>query len=379
MNFFSSAADSLARFTTSRYDLHIATANASHPGDLVTPRIRWADCIPIALVHLVPFLAFLTGVPWWNWVLMGALYVVRMFFITAGYHRYFAHRSFRTSRVMQFIFAFGGGTAVQKGPLWWAGNHRMHHRYADTDRDAHSPIKGFWWSHIGWIISDAHTSVPANSIDDFEKFPELRFLNKHDWIPPWSLAIACALIGGWSALLIGFFLSTVLLWHGTFLVNSVAHVIGTRRYVTTDTSRNNVVVALFTGGEGWHNNHHHLPNSARQGFFWWEVDTTYYVLRAMAAVRLVSDLKTPTAEQLRNSRVRDGNLDVGMLKEYVRLAGTVVATSRVADVDLADTQLDEAKTALETALAEATSAGADVNKLDRQRRRNTSSKSSATH
>ncbi len=318
---------------------------------------------------MLPFLAFLTGVPWWNWVLMGGLYVVRMFFITAGYHRYFAHRSFRTSRAMQFVFAFGGGTAVQKGPLWWAGNHRLHHRYSDTERDAHSPIAGFWWSHIGWIVSDAHTTVPTEAIEDFAKYPELRFLTKHDWIAPWSLGLACYLIGGWSALLIGFFLSTALLWHGTFLVNSISHVIGTRRYVTTDTSRNNAVVAFLTLGEGWHNNHHHLPTSARQGFFWWEFDVSYYVLRAMAAVHLVSDLKTPTAEQLRSSRVRDGNLDVGMLKEHVRMASTVVAKSRIADVDLCDAELDEAKTALEGALGQANAAAAEVAKLDRRRRR----------
>ena len=167
--------------------------------------------------------------------------------------------------------------ASQKGPLWWAAHHRNHHRFSDTDRDVHSPRRGFWWSHVGWILCDKYNEADRNQIRDFAKFPELRFIDRHDWIGPWTLGAACFLIGGWSGLLIGFFASTVLLWHVTFTVNSVAHVMGRRAYDTDDTSRNTLLVALATGGEGWHNNHHRYPWAARQGFRWWQIDTTYYV------------------------------------------------------------------------------------------------------
>jgi len=195
--------------------------------------------------------------------------------------------------------AFGGGTACQKGVLWWAGYHRRHHQFADTERDLHSPRKGFWWSHVGWILCDKYSSTDTDAIKDFARYPELRFLDKHDWIPMWALGVTCFLVGGWSGLIIGFFLSNVLLWHATFTVNSLAHVFGRRRYDTADTSRNNLFVALLTGGEGWHNNHHHYQSSARQGFFWWEIDVVYYVLRLLQAVGVVRDLRQPPA------RVRD--------------------------------------------------------------------------
>jgi stearoyl-CoA desaturase (delta-9 desaturase) len=221
-----------------------------------------------------------------------------MFCITAGYHRYFAHRSYRMARVPQFLVAFGGLTAAQKGPLWWAGNHRDHHRYADTPNDPHSPTKGFWWSHVGWVLSGRHSARDNGRIRDFAKYPELRFLDQHDWIGPWALGVACFLIGGWSGLVVGFFASTVLLWHATFCVNSLAHVIGRRRYDTDDLSRNSVLVAALTMGEGWHNNHHFAPSAARQGHRWWEFDPTFGVLRTLQAVGIVRGLR-PTPSRLR--------------------------------------------------------------------------------
>lgn len=262
-------------------------------GPLPAGRINPRSSIPFFLVHLVPLLAIFTGVSTTAWVLLAVTFWGRMFFITAGYHRYFAHRTFRTGRVFQFILAVGGNTAVQKGPLWWAGHHRIHHRYTDTEADPHTPRKGFWWSHAGWILSDDTSPVPEGTMKDFEKYPELRFLTRHDWIAPWSLALVCFLIGGWSGLLIGFFLSTVLLWHATFLINSLAHVYGSRRFVTEDTSRNNPLLAVLTMGEGWHNNHHKAPYVARQGLRWWEIDVTWYVLVVLEKLRVVHDVKRP--------------------------------------------------------------------------------------
>ena len=185
--------------------------------DLPHGRINPRSSIPFFVVHLLPLLAIFTGVPATAWILCAVTFWVRMFFITAGYHRYFSHRSYKTSRAFQLVLAFGGGTAVQKGPLWWAGHHRIHHRFTDTVDDPHTPRKGFWWSHAGWILSDETTPVPDGTMKDFEKFPELVFLTRHDWIAPWALGLACFLIGGLPGLLIGFLLSTVLLWHSTFL------------------------------------------------------------------------------------------------------------------------------------------------------------------
>ena len=258
-------------------------------------------------VHLLPFLAIFTGVTRTALILAVVTYVVRMTFVTGGYHRYFAHRSYRLNRVAQFIVAFGGASAAQKGPLWWAAHHRNHHRYSDTDRDIHSPRRGFWWSHVGWILCDKYNETELEMIRDFAKYPELRFINKHDWIAPWTLGVTCWLIGGWSGLLIGFFASTVVLWHATFTVNSLAHVFGRRSYTTTDTSRNSLLIALITGGEGWHNNHHRYQFAARQGFRWWQIDTTYYTLRVLRMLGIVRDLRpVPVAviDEARAARAR---------------------------------------------------------------------------
>jgi stearoyl-CoA desaturase (delta-9 desaturase) len=294
-------------------------------------RTDWIASIPFLLVHLAPLGAFFVTVTWKDWVLCAVLYITRMFFITAGYHRYFSHRSYRMGRVAQFVMALGGTTALQKGPLWWASHHRVHHRYTDVDGDVHSPRDGFWWSHVGWILSTKYKSTDLSAIKDFASYPELRLLERFAWVPPWMLGIASFLIGGWGGLLIGFFLSTVLLWHGTFLVNSATHLFGRRRYATPDTSRNSLLIAVITGGEGWHNNHHYLPASSRQGFTWWEIDPTWYTLRGLAALRVVRDLKDPPTRLLDQARVRDGAFDIGMFRSYWEKA-TKRTGERIADL-----------------------------------------------
>jgi stearoyl-CoA desaturase (delta-9 desaturase) len=256
-------------------------------------RVNLRSSIPFFIAQSLPLLAVFTGVTLEAVILGIVLFYGRMFAITAGYHRYFAHRSYKLARFPQFVLAFLGTTAAQKGPLWWAGHHRTHHKFTDEPGDPHTPKQGVFWSHIGWIMCDKYGRTDQEAIKDFVRYPELRFLDRHDWIGPWALGIASYLIAGWSGLIVGFFGSTVLLWHTTFSVNSWAHIIGRRRYPTTDTSRNSWLLALLTGGEGWHNNHHHYAASARQGFFWWEIDTTYYVLKVFAWLGIVKKLKTP--------------------------------------------------------------------------------------
>lgn len=271
-------------------DVTEAPTPAVHPSRSPKARIQWRTSVPFLAAHVVPVLGVFVVDR--RAVLLAAwLYVTRMFFITAGYHRYFSHRAYRMGRVIQFLMAFGGTTAAQKGPLWWAAQHRAHHRYADTPRDAHSPQDGFWWSHVGWFLSDRHKAADRDLVRDLSVYPELRFLDRHDWIGPWVVALGSLAVAGWPGLVVGFFGSTVALWHATFAVNSVAHCFGRRRYATRDSSRNSAIVALLTHGEGWHNNHHRYPRAARQGHRWWELDLTYLALRGLAAVGLVTDLQ----------------------------------------------------------------------------------------
>ena len=262
-------------------------------------RVNWVSSIPFFLVHVACFAVVFTGISTTALILLPIMFLSRSFFVTAAYHRYFSHKSYKLNRFWQFVFAFQAEASAQKGVLWWASNHRHHHRYSDTDIDIHSPRKGFWWSHVGWILSDKYKDTDLTAIKDFAAYPELVWLDKHEGMPPWIYGIAAFAIGGWSGLVVGFVWSTVFLWHSTFLVNSAAHVFGRRRYDTTDTSRNSMLIALVTGGEGWHNNHHHYQASARQGFFWWEIDMTYYVLKAMSWVGIVKDLKLPPTRVLR--------------------------------------------------------------------------------
>ncbi len=268
-------------------------------------RLPLVKAFPFFAAHLACIAVIFVGFRWSYLVVCLALYYTRMFFVTAGYHRYFSHRAFKTSCVFQFILAVMATSSSQKGVLWWAANHRHHHRYSDTELDLHSPtLFGFWWSHVGWILSDKYTDTQVDLIRDFYRFPELRWLNKYYLVPPVALAVVLFLAGGWGMLVWGFFVSTVLLWHSSFTINSLSHIFGRRRYPTSDTSRNNVLLALLTMGEGWHNNHHQYMASARQGFFWWEVDLTYYTLKILSWCRIVWDLRKPPAALLAANQAR---------------------------------------------------------------------------
>jgi stearoyl-CoA desaturase (delta-9 desaturase) len=261
--------------------------------DAQVDKPRWRENLPFWGVHV----AAVVGAIWvgWSWTafwwLLGT-YAVRMFAITAGYHRYFSHRTFKTSRVFQFVLALLGLSTAQQGPLWWAAHHRNHHKYSDMPEDIHSPVqRGFIWSHMQWFLSSRHKKTEFDRIKDFAKYPELRFLNKHDMPFMFLVGFIIFVIGGSTALFYGHFVSIVLAWHFTFCINSLAHVLGSRRYQTTDDSRNNVVLAILTFGEGWHNNHHHYQRTARQGFFWWEVDFSWYILKLLEVLHIVWDVE----------------------------------------------------------------------------------------
>jgi len=265
--------------------------------------MMYPSAIPFVLVHLGCFAAIWSGVTWTALALCAALYVLRMFAIVAGYHRYFSHRAFATSRVFQLVLAVLAQSSAQKSVLWWAAKHRHHHLHSDTEEDVHSPSrKGFLYSHVGWIFDRKHDQADLSKVADLTRWPELVWLKKFELLPAMVLAVLCFLAAGWSGLVVGFLWSTVLVYHGTFCINSLAHVRGSKRYVTGDDSRNNWLLAIVTLGEGWHNNHHAYQSSVRQGFKWWEVDVAYYVLKAMSWTGLIWDLKTPPAHVLRNEQ-----------------------------------------------------------------------------
>ena len=269
-------------------------------------KYRWTGFLrgttPLFLsVHLVA----LFGAIWfWSWkglALSIFVYFCRMFVVTAAYHRYFAHRAFKTSRWFQFVLALGAQSAAQRGVLWWAGHHRWHHKHSDEQADVHSAkLRGFWYSHVGWVLGDEWGDTDTAAVGDLARYPELRFLNKAgiEILPTVLLALAFLIFGGLPGLIWGFMVSQVMLWHGSFSINSLAHLFGKRRYATSDDSRNSWWLAIITTGEGWHNNHHHYQSSANQGFRWWEIDVTYYLLRAMALCGLVWDLRRPPPEVL---------------------------------------------------------------------------------
>jgi stearoyl-CoA desaturase (delta-9 desaturase) len=261
------------------------------------------NVVGIVLIHAGTLLALWRGASWRLVGVAAAAYAVRMFAITGVYHRYFGHRTYKTSRAFQFLLALLGTTATQKGPLWWASTHRLHHKHSDTERDVHSPRRrGFWYAHMGWWLGAEHEATRLDQIGDFARFPELRWLDRRHVVGPLALMAATALAGGFDGFLWGYVVSTCALLHGTFAINSLAHVVGSRRYATADDSRNNALLALVTLGEGWHNNHHHYQSSCRQGFYWWEVDVTYYVIKAFARLGLVWDVREPPARVFAEAR-----------------------------------------------------------------------------
>jgi stearoyl-CoA desaturase (delta-9 desaturase) len=266
---------------------------------LAAPRKVWTARDKRDLVRFLGIqVAAVAGVLWFGvtpgvLALAAALYVVRMFGVTAGYHRYFSHRTFKTSRWFAFVLAFLAESSAQRGVIWWARQHRHHHRHSDGPADLHSPKDGVLWAHMGWLFNDARWS-DANTVSDLERSPELVWLDRHWLLPPVLVGAACFAAGGFPALFGGFLFSTVLTWHATYTINSLAHVWGTRRFETADTSRNNAFLALITLGEGWHNNHHFDMRSCRQGLAWWEIDLTYGALRVLAALGLVWDLRGPS-------------------------------------------------------------------------------------
>jgi Fatty-acid desaturase len=265
-------------------------------------KIIWQDTILFIVLHLLAIYTIFSHFEWRGVLLAIGFYYLRMFALSAGFHRYFSHRSYKTSRPFAFILAFLGECSLQKGALWWASHHRHHHRFSDQIEDVHSPRhKGFFWSHMGWVLCDKYKPINEALIKDFLKYPELVWLNNNTWLPVTVYIGTISYLFGLEGFLWGFVVSTVFLWHGVFSINSIMHLWGKQAYETGDCSRNNFIAALIVMGDGWHNNHHFYPVSVRHGFEWWQIDPTYYLLCMLERLGIVWDLKKPSLNRIRVS------------------------------------------------------------------------------
>ncbi len=296
----------ISRIVISWFDSH-----ALKHDDCVEEKVDWLRALPFVLIHLTPLLAIYCGFSWTAVLVCFLSYFIRMFAITGFYHRYFSHKTFKTNRIVHTIFAFLGSSTTQRGPLWWASHHRRHHSCSDTEEDAHSPVtKSFIFSHMGWFLTKKHFPTKERHIMDWLKYPELVFINRFDIFSPllYSLILyfggeltnylfPSLLTNGFQFFVWGFCISTILLYHATFTINSLAHTWGTKTFPTTDESRNNRFLAVLTLGEGWHNNHHHFPSSVRQGFYKGEWDITYQILKIMSKLGWVSEMKDVIPEK----------------------------------------------------------------------------------
>lgn len=324
-------------------------------------RVDWARCIPFLILHLGCLGVIWVGVSKFAVFAAIALYFLRMAAVTGVYHRYFSHKTYSTSRFGQLLLALWGGTTVQRGALWWAYHHRHHHQHSDEEEDAHSPhIHGFLWSHIGWITSRKNFPTDYSKVKDLARYPELVFLNRFDTLVPALFALSMLGLGSllahfapqlhtgaWQMLVWGFFISTTALFHGTACINSMAHLMGRRRFKTTDDSRNSLILAIITLGEGWHNNHHRYQSATRNGFYWWEIDPTYYMLKALSWTNFIWGLKA---------------VPVSVLEEGHRAehAASVAAAQRAASVHPEYSALKKVMPAA-AAIAIATVQSADMN------------------
>ncbi|MDJ0974365.1 MAG: fatty acid desaturase [Planctomycetota bacterium] len=300
-------------------------SEAGRDAQAVNARWGWLNSLPYLAMHAMCLGIIWVGISPIAVIVAVAFFALRMFVVTAFYHRYFSHRSYKLNRFWQFVAGLLGTTCVQRGPLWWAAHHRHHHRYSDEPEDTHSPVqRGFWYSHVGWILDPKNNYTHVERVPDLAKFPELRFLDRFCVLIAVATGAGMYYLGkglaaaypelGTSAgqmLIWGFFVSTVFLHHATFTINSLSHVWGKRKYETTDDSRNNWMLAILTFGEGWHNNHHHYQASTRQGWRWYEVDLTFYILKLLSFVGIVKGMKRVpdrvrerTAKVVRAERIR---------------------------------------------------------------------------
>ena len=283
--------------------------------------ISWSTTIAFTIFHALAIAALFFAT--WDAVLVAVLlhWMCVGWGIGLGYHRLHTHRSYKTPKLLEYFFAVCGTLTLQGGPIFWTALHRIHHQHSDRDGDPHTPRDGKWWSHMLWTIfgEELHGDIEVlgKYAPDLMKDPFYRVLSKYHWVPLVVLGLALLAIGGLPWLLWGVFLRVVFGLHCTWMINSVTHIWGNRRFQTRDDSKNSFWVALFTFGEGWHNNHHAYPTSARHGMTWSEVDLSWMQIKLMSWLGLAWDVKVPTPAQIANKAITAEQDIVGAVVESV--------------------------------------------------------------
>jgi fatty-acid desaturase len=257
-------------------------------------KIQWHTIVAVSLFHIAAIAALFTF-SWQNLAAFAILWwVAGSLGVGLGYHRLLTHRGFKTPRWLEYLLTFCGTVALQSGAISWVTTHRLHHAFTETDKDPHSPIKGLYWAHIGWIFQGTAQTQSEATMNryspDLMKDPVHRFMNKYYWVSSVLVAAVLLAIGGWTMVLWGVALRIVWGWHATWLVNSATHTWGTRRFESRDTSTNNGLIAAITWGEGWHNNHHAFPRSARHGLTWKEIDINWMQIWTLEKLGLATDV-----------------------------------------------------------------------------------------
>jgi sn-1 stearoyl-lipid 9-desaturase len=256
--------------------------------------LDWPVIIFMALVHGGAILAFLPGFFSWQGVVLALVlhWITGGLGITLCWHRMLSHRSFKSPKWLEYLLAFCGTLSMQGGVIWWVGMHRHHHLHSDKDVDHHDSNKGFWWSHMQWMLHEVPVKQEVPKFTkDIADDPVYQFMDKY--FLPIQIAFAGLLFlwGGWPYVFWGIFVRMVFVYHCTWFVNSATHKFGYRTYNTSDNSTNCWWVAITTYGEGWHNNHHAHQYSARHGLQWWEVDITWMTIKLLSFLGLARDIK----------------------------------------------------------------------------------------
>ncbi len=261
---------------------------------------NWVTIGFFIAVHLVALLS-----PWFfSWSALGVTVFLHWLLgsigICLGYHRLLSHRSFQVPKLLEYVFATIGSLAIQGGPIFWVGGHRQHHAYTeDLEKDPYSSRRGFWWSHMAWLLYKRPQffdyETYKKTAPDLARDPYYRWLDRYFLLLQIPLAALLYALGGWSFVIYGIFLRAVVLWHSTWLIDSAAHFWGYRSFEVEDDSRNLWWAAILTYGEGWHNNHHAHPNAAKAGMRWWEIDPTWWVIQGLKTVGLAKKVVIPPA------------------------------------------------------------------------------------
>ena len=299
------------------------------------PPVEWGNAIFFALtnmaaVTLVPLWGMTQGYSGAAWFFFAAFLVLGGMSITVGYHRLWAHHTFKARAPLRLVLAIFGAMALQNSIFNWAARHRVHHRYVDdVSRDPHSIKRGFWHAHIGWMLREwPTTQADYSRVKDLEKDRIVMWQHRHYWTLVWATNLGLPLVLGLllgdviGMLLLAGVLRLVLSHHFTFFINSLAHMWGARPYSDQNTAVDNGIVALLTWGEGYHNYHHAFQADYRNGVQWWQYDPSKWLINLCAWTGLVYDRRRTPEFKIQRARLQMDLLRLSKLAEEGAVQGS---------------------------------------------------------